>query len=104
MKNILNYFSRGFVGLYAILTVIAAISDIRTNGFHYWHLFYFVGAVLLAAAGISNSQVLMTISLVAMIAIAMYNGYVTGTLQWSHIAVRTIISLIIGALHYYSIH
>ena len=103
MKTILNIFSRGFIGLYAILTLIAVIAEIKGIGFETVHLLYFVGSILLISAAVTNLPWLVHLSLVLMIPLVIFTGYVVGNLEWSHIIVRILITLLLSLLYSYSI-
>ena len=103
MKTILNIFSRGFIGLYAILTLIAVIAEIKGIGFKTVHLLYFVGSILLISAAVTNLPWLVYLSLVLMIPLVIFTGYVAGNLEWSHIIVRILITLLLSLLYRYSI-
>jgi len=46
LKIVLNIFSRAFIALYAILTLIAVIAEMKEIGFQSIHLLYFIGAIL----------------------------------------------------------
>ncbi len=98
----LKIFVYVFVVLYALLTITAAGIDIYVNGFHVWHIFYFVGsALLILSLTPKASKYLLYFTLVLMICIAVINGFITKELDLSHIFIRVILSGLLSICWYY---
>ncbi|MGO4936508.1 hypothetical protein ACTQ54_02555 [Fundicoccus sp. Sow4_H7] len=94
MNQILNIAYYVFVIAYSLLTMLAAYQDINLQGFQYWHSFYFIGAILLLLALLpSMPHWFLPVALVLFVIIATVNGLLTNSFQWTHIIVRTVISL-----------
>ncbi|UUX33792.1 hypothetical protein [Fundicoccus culcitae] len=97
MHQLFSILIYSFIIAYAVLTLIAAFMDIRLNGFFYWHVFYFIAAIGLLIALLPNIPNWgLPLALGLLVVVAILNGYLTNSLQWSHIAIRTIISLIVA--------
>lgn len=99
MKIILNIFSRAFIALYAILTLIAVIAEMKEIGFQSIHLLYFIGAILLISATVTNLSWLVYLSLVLMIPLVIFTGYIVGNLQLSHIIIRILITVLLSLIY-----
>ena len=99
MKIILNIFSRAFIVLYAILTLIAVIAEMKEIGFQSIHLLYFIGAILLISATVTNLLWLVYLSLVLMIPLVIFTGYIVGNLQLSHIIIRILITVLLSLIY-----
>ena len=99
MKIVLNIFSRVFIALYAILTLIAVIAEMKEIGFQSIHLLYFIGAILLISATVTNLPWLVYLSLVLMIPLVIFNGYIVGNLQLSHIIIRILITVLLSLIY-----
>ena len=99
MKIILNIFSRAFIALYAILTLIAVIVEMKEIGFQSIHLLYFIGAILLISATVTNLPWLVYLSLVLMIPLVIFTGYIVGNLQLSHIIIRILITVLLSLIY-----
>ena len=103
MKIVLNIFSRAFIALYAILTLIAVIAEMKEIGFQSIHLLYFIGAILLISATITNLPWLVYFSLVLMIPLVIFTGYIVGNLQLSHIIIRILITVLLSLIYGFSV-
>ena len=99
MKIVLNIFSRVFIALYAILTLIAVIAEMKEIGFQSIHLLYFIGAILLISATVTNLPWLVYLSLVLMIPLVIFTGYIVGNLQLSHIIIRILITVLLSLIY-----
>ena len=99
MKIVLNIFSRAFIALYAILTLIAVIVEMKEIGFQSIHLLYFIGAILLISATVTNLPWLVYLSLVLMIPLVIFTGYIVGNLQLSHIIIRILITVLLSLIY-----
>ena len=99
MKIALNIFSRAFIALYAILTLIAVIAEMKEIGFQSIHLLYFIGAILLISATVTNLPWLVYLSLVLMIPLVIFTGYIVGNLQLSHIIIRILITVLLSLIY-----
>ena len=99
MKIVLNIFSRAFIALYAILTLIAVIVEMKEIGFQSIHLLYFIGAILLISATVTNLPWLVYFSLVLMIPLVIFTGYIVGNLQLSHIIIRILITVLLSLIY-----
>ena len=99
MKIVLNIFSRAFIALYAILTLIAVIAEMKEIGFQSIHLLYFIGAILLISATVKNLPWLVYLSLVLMIPLVIFTGYIVGNLQLSHIIIRILITVLLSLIY-----
>ena len=99
MKIVLNIFSRAFIALYAILTLIAVIVEMEEIGFQSIHLLYFIGAILLISATVTNLPWLVYLSLVLMIPLVIFTGYIVGNLQLSHIIIRILITVLLSLIY-----
>ena len=99
MKIVLNIFSRVFITLYAILTLIAVIVEMKEIGFQSIHLLYFIGAILLISATVTNLPWLVYLSLVLMIPLIIFTGYIVGNLQLSHIIIRILITVLLSLIY-----
>ena len=99
MKIVLNIFSRAFIALYAILTLIAVIAEMKEIGFQSIHLLYFIGAILLILATVKNLPWLVYLSLVLMIPLVIFTGYIVGNLQLSHIIIRILITVLLSLIY-----
>ena len=99
MKIVLNIFSRAFIALYAILTLIAVIAEMKEIGFQSIHLLYFIGAILLISATVTNLPWLVYFSLVLMIPLVIFTGYIVGNLQLSHIIIRILITVLLSLIY-----
>ena len=99
MKIVLNIFSRAFIALYAILTLIAVIAEMKEIGFQSIHLLYFIGAILLISATVTNLPWLVYLSLVLMIPLVIFTGYIVGNLQLSHIIIRILITVLLSLIY-----
>ena len=99
MKIVLNIFSRAFIALYAILTLIAVIVEMKEIGFQSIHLLYFIGAILLISATVTNLSWLVYLSLVLMIPLVIFTGYIVGNLQLSHIIIRILITVLLSLIY-----
>ena len=99
MKIVLNIFSRAFIALYAILTLIAVIGEMKEIGFQSIHLLYFIGAILLISATVTNLPWLVYLSLVLMIPLVIFTGYIVGNLQLSHIIIRILITVLLSLIY-----
>ena len=99
MKIVLNIFSRAFIALYAILTLIAVIVEMKEIGFQSIHLLYFIGAILLISATVKNLPWLVYLSLVLMIPLVIFTGYIVGNLQLSHIIIRILITVLLSLIY-----
>ena len=99
MKIVLNIFSRAFIVLYAILTLIAVIVEMKEIGFQSIHLLYFIGAILLISATVTNLPWLVYFSLVLMIPLVIFTGYIVGNLQLSHIIIRILITVLLSLIY-----
>ena len=99
MKIVLNIFSRAFIALYAILTLIAVITEMKEIGFQSIHLLYFIGAILLISATVTNLPWLVYLSLVLMIPLVIFTGYIVGNLQLSHIIIRILITVLLSLIY-----
>ena len=99
MKIVLNIFSRAFIALYAILTLIAVIAEMKEIGFQSIHLLYFIGAILLISATVKNLPWLVYFSLVLMIPLVIFTGYIVGNLQLSHIIIRILITVLLSLIY-----
>ena len=99
MKIVLNIFSRAFIALYAILTLIAVIAEMKEIGFQSFHLLYFIGAILLISATVTNLPWLVYLSLVLMIPLVIFTGYIVGNLQLSHIVIRILITVLLSLIY-----
>ena len=99
MKIVLNIFSRAFIALYAILTIIAVIAEMKEIGFQSIHLLYFIGAILLISATVTNLPWLVYLSLVLMIPLVIFTGYIVGNLQLSHIIIRILITVLLSLIY-----
>ena len=99
MKIVLNIFSRAFIALYAILTLIAVIAEMKEIGFQSIHLLYFIGAILLISATVTNLPWLVYLSLVLMIPLVIFTGYIVGNLQLSHIVIRILITVLLSLIY-----
>ena len=99
MKIVLNIFSRVFITLYAILTLIAVIAEMKEIGFQSIHLLYFIGAILLISATVTNLPWLVYLSLVLMIPLVIFTGYIVGNLQLSHIIIRILITVLLSLIY-----
>ena len=99
MKIVLNIFSRVFIALYAILTLIAVIAEMKEIGFQSIHLLYFIGAILLISATVKNLPWLVYLSLVLMIPLVIFTGYIVGNLQLSHIIIRILITVLLSLIY-----
>ena len=99
MKIVLNIFSRAFIALYAILTLIAVIAEMKEIGFQSIHLLYFIGAILLILATVTNLPWLVYLSLVLMIPLVIFTGYIVGNLQLSHIIIRILITVLLSLIY-----
>ncbi len=96
--NILFYV---FIIAYSLLTIVAALQDIRLQGFQYWHSFYFIGSIILLISLLPTMpQWVLPLSLVLLVIIAAGNGILTNTFQWNHIIVRTLISFVLSFVWY----
>ena len=102
MKIVLNIFSRAFIALYAILTLIAVIVEMKEIGFQSIHLLYFIGAILLISATVTNLPWLVYLSLVLMIPLVIFTGYIVGNLQLSHIIIRILITVLLSLIYGFS--
>ena len=103
MKIVLNIFSRAFIALYAILTLIAVIAEMKEIGFQSIHLLYFIGAILLISATVKNLPWLVYLSLVLMIPLVIFTGYIVGNLQLSHIIIRILITVLLSLIYGFSV-
>ena len=103
MKIVLNIFSRAFIALYAILTLIAVIAEMKEIGFQSIHLLYFIGAILLISATVTNLPWLVYLSLVLMIPLVIFTGYIVGNLQLSHIIIRILITVLLSLIYGFSV-
>ena len=103
MKIVLNIFSRAFIALYAILTLIAVIVEMKEIGFQSIHLLYFIGAILLISATVTNLPWLVYFSLVLMIPLVIFTGYIVGNLQLSHIIIRILITVLLSLIYGFSV-
>ena len=99
MKIVLNIFSRAFIALYAILTLIAVIVEMKEIGFQSTHLLYFIGAILLISATVTNLPWLVYFSLVLMIPLVIFTSYIVGNLQLSHIIIRILITVLLSLIY-----
>ena len=99
MKIVLNIFSRAFIALYAILTLIAVIVEMKEIGFQSIHLLYFIGAILLISATVKNLPWLVYLSLLLMIPLVIFTGYIVGNLQLSHIIIRILITVLLSLIY-----
>ncbi|EGG91836.1 hypothetical protein HMPREF0491_01762 [Lachnospiraceae oral taxon 107 str. F0167] len=99
MKIVLNIFSRAFIALYAILTLIAVIAEMKEIGFQSIHLLYFIGAILLISATVKNLPWLVYLSLLLMIPLVIFTGYIVGNLQLSHIIIRILITVLLSLIY-----
>ena len=99
MKIVLNIFSRAFIALYAILTLIAVIVEMKEIGFQSIHLLYFIGAILLISAIVTYLPWLVYLSLVLMIPLVIFTGYIVGNLQLSHIIIRILITVLLSLIY-----
>ena len=99
MKIVLNIFSRAFIALYAILTLIAVIAEMKEIGFQSIHLLYFIGAILLISATVKNLPWLVYLSLVLMIPLVIFTCYIVGNLQLSHIIIRILITVLLSLIY-----
>jgi len=99
LKIVLNIFSRVFIALYAILTLIAVIAEMKEIGFQSIHLLYFIGAILLISATVKNLPWLVYLSLVLMIPLVIFTGYIVGNLQLSHIIIRILITVLLSLIY-----
>ena len=99
MKIVLNIFSRAFIALYAILTLIAVIAEMKEIGFQSIHLLYFIGAILLISATVTNLPWLVYLSLLLMIPLVIFTGYIVGNLQLSHIIIRILITVLLSLIY-----
>ena len=99
MKIVLNIFSRAFIALYAILTLIAVIAEMKEIGFQSIHLLYFIGAIFLISATVKNLPWLVYLSLVLMIPLVIFTGYIVGNLQLSHIIIRILITVLLSLIY-----
>ena len=99
MKIVLNIFSRAFIALYAILTLIAVIAEMKEIGFQSIHLLYFIGAILLISATVKNLPWLVYFSLVLMIPLVIFTSYIVGNLQLSHIIIRILITVLLSLIY-----
>lgn len=92
---------RIFVAIYGGLTLLALFEEIKTTGFIPYQLVYFVcGLALLAYAYKPNWLLLLYLGLGGLIVLAIYLGLSQNILNWTHILVRTIISIAIIYFHY----
>ena len=103
MKIVLNIFSRAFIALYAILTLIAVIAEMKEIGFQSIHLLYFIGAILLISATVTNLPWLVYLSLLLMIPLVIFTGYIVGNLQLSHIIIRILITVLLSLIYGFSV-
>lgn len=99
MKIVLNIFSRAFIALYAILTIIAVIAEMKETGFQSIHVLYFIGAILLISATVTNLPWLVYLSLVLMIPLVIFTGYIVGNLQLPHIIIRILITVLMSLIY-----
>lgn len=85
------------LGFYAVLTLIAVVSDLQANGFHVAHGLFMVGSILLVMVIFRNTRyslALLITGLVVMHLAAIFAGQLTG-FHLSHHIVRAVVSLLL---------
>lgn len=86
---------KALLSIYAILTLLAVISDLSVNPFNLAHLFFFIGCAMLIAAAflkIPHLLVLLIAGLACMHIAAVIAGQING-FHLSHHIIRAAVSL-----------
>lgn len=90
---------RIFIFIYGALTALAVVEEIRATQLNWSHAFYVLFSLFLIYSSMRpNSDWLLYVGLIGLLAIAIYMSLTTNTFQWSHIIVRIIITVIIIGL------
>lgn len=96
----LRYLFIGIVSLYGLLSMIAAIGGMMEDGVQgQFILFLLAAAMLMVCPWIPHTLVWLLMALAGLHIAAILQGLDQGELQWSHHAVRAIISFAIVFLY-----
>lgn len=87
-------FLRIFVFAYGTLTLLAIGEQAFAGEFHWTHILYPIFSLCLMYIAIRPYPVeVLYVGLIGLLATAVIGGLLTNTFQWSHIAVRLILSI-----------
>lgn len=93
---------RILIFIYGALTLLAVGEEITKTQFNSLHVVYIALSLALIYVAIQCEPTwLLYIALLGLLAFAIWVGLSSNTLQWSHIVVRTIISVIMIVLWNY---
>lgn len=93
---------RIFIFIYGTLTLLAVVEEIVKTQFNGSHFVYIALSLALVYVAIQREPTwLLYIGLFGLIGFVVWMGVSSNTLQWSHIVVRTIISVIMIVLWNY---
>ena len=92
---------RIIIAIYGLLTFLAIGEQVNADGFKIYHLLYIVFSTFLFLYVYNpNWKIYLLLGMISLIITAITTGYLTHTLDWVHILIRTIITVVIIIFSY----